>query len=124
MSPVAQTDFSGDMEKLEKMLGGASVAGANLKDLLTSKDQSDFAAYVRNVVRQADCPQAFSEATLTTSGVWSCGAGVTPPIAQVLHSKLQGVGTGKGLKATLHLSVVPRSVVSRGKESCGGDVGV
>lgn len=113
------------MEKLEKMLGGANVAGANLKDLLTSKDQSDFAAYVRNVVRQADCPQAFSEATLTTSGVWSCGAGVTPPIAQVLHSKLQGVGTGKGLKATLHLSVVPRSVVSRGKERCSGvDVGV
>lgn len=107
------TQVSGDMAKLEKMLG-APVAGANLKDLLTTKDQTDFAAYVRNVVRQADCPQAFSEATLTTSGVWSCGAGVTPPIAQVLHSKMQG--TNSKLQATLHLSVVPRSAVSSGKE--------
>ena len=107
------TQVSGDMAKLEKMLG-APVAGANLKDLLTTKDQTDFAAYVRNVVRQADCPQAFSEATLTTSGIWSCGAGVTPPIAQVLHSKMQG--TNSKLQATLHLSVVPRSAVSSGKE--------
>ena len=108
------TQMSGDMAKLENMLGGTQVAGANLKDLLTSKDQNDFAAYVRNVVRQADCPQAFSEATLTTSGIWSCGAGVTPPIAQVLHSKMQG--TNSKLQATLHLSVVPRSAVSHGKE--------
>lgn len=107
------TQVSGDMAKLEKMLG-APVAGANLKDLLTTKDQTDFAAYVRNVVRQADCPQAFSEATLTTSGIWSCGAGVTPPIAQVLHSKMQG--TNSKLQASLHLSVVPRSAVSSGKE--------
>mmetsp|Transcript_70353 Transcript_70353/g.115681 ORF Transcript_70353/g.115681 Transcript_70353/m.115681 type:complete len:727 (-) Transcript_70353:60-2240(-) len=105
--------MSGDMVKLEKMLG-APVAGANLKDLLTTKDQNDFAAYVRNVVRQADCPQAFSEATLTTSGIWSCGAGVTPPIAQVLHSKMQG--SHAKLQASLHLSVVPRSAVSHGKE--------
>lgn len=107
--------MSGDMVKLEKMCG-KSVAGANLKDLLTKKDQNDFAAYVRNVVRQADCPQAFSEATLTTSGVWSCGAGITPPIAQVLHSKIQG--TNSKLQATLHLSVVPRSAMSSGKEPC------
>lgn len=105
--------MSGDMVKLEKMCG-KSVAGANLKDLLTKKDQNDFAAYVRNVVRQADCPQAFSEATLTTSGVWSCGAGITPPIAQVLHSKIEG--TNSKLQATLHLSVVPRSAMSSGKE--------
>ena len=105
--------MSGDMVKLEKMCG-KSVAGANLKDLLTKKDQNDFAAYVRNVVRQADCPQAFSEATLTTSGVWSCGAGITPPIAQVLHSKIEG--TNSKLQATLHLSVVPRSAMSAGKE--------
>lgn len=75
----------------------------------------EFTQYLRNVVRQADCPQAFSEATLTTSGLWSCGAGVMPPIAQVLHSKMTGASQVR-LNATLHLSVVPRSAVSHGKE--------
>ncbi|CAK9091366.1 unnamed protein product [Durusdinium trenchii] len=105
---------SGDMLKLEKMLG-CPVAGANLKDLLAQeKDRTDFSEYVRNVVRQADCPQAFSEATLTTSGVWSCGAGVTPPMAQVLHSKVRA-GSAQ-FRATIHLSVVPRSAMSNCKE--------
>ncbi|CAJ1418102.1 unnamed protein product [Effrenium voratum] len=105
--------ISGDMEKLEKILG-CHVAGANLKDLLAGEeDRADFSAYVRNVVRQADSPQAFSEATLTTGGVWSCGASM-PPIAQVLHSKMKA--KGPQMNATLHLSVVPRSAVSMGKE--------
>ena len=37
-----------------------------------------------------------------------------PPIAQVLHSKM--TSTNSKLHATLHLSVVPRSAVSHGKE--------
>mmetsp|Transcript_36520 Transcript_36520/g.85563 ORF Transcript_36520/g.85563 Transcript_36520/m.85563 type:complete len:732 (+) Transcript_36520:55-2250(+) len=107
--------YSGDMLKLEKMLGN-SVAGRNLADLLHEQsDKVEFTQYLRNVVRQADCPQAFSEATLTTSGLWSCGAGVMPPIAQVLHSKMTGASQVR-LNATLHLSVVPRSAVSHGKE--------
>ena len=121
--------MSGDMQKLEKMLGCA-VAGTNLKDLLAGEesrldhnhrvvhvgqccphhdvrlmssdsdsqfvacvktllahqeDKSDFSAYVRNVVRQADCPQG-SEVSLSTQGIWTCSAGSMPPIAQVLHS--------------------------------------
>ena len=51
------------------------------------EDKSDFAAYVRNVVRQADCPQG-SEVSLSTQGIWTCSAGSMPPIAQVLHSNL------------------------------------
>jgi len=109
------SSYSGDMTKLEKILG-TSVAGANLKDLLSDSDRSDFASYVRNVVRQADCPQSFSEATLTTQGAWACGSGSMPPIAQVLHSKMQASSTGPKMEATLHLSVVPRSAVSFGKE--------
>mmetsp|Transcript_48549 Transcript_48549/g.113323 ORF Transcript_48549/g.113323 Transcript_48549/m.113323 type:complete len:726 (-) Transcript_48549:215-2392(-) len=107
------SQMSGDMWKLEKMLN-CKVASANLKDLLQDQDQEDFVSYVRNVVRQADCPQAFSEATLTTSGIWSCGANVMPPIAQVLHSKMQAAPGP--LRARLHLSVVPRSAVTSGKE--------
>ncbi|CAE7397901.1 unnamed protein product [Symbiodinium sp. CCMP2456] len=107
--------YSGDMTKLEKILG-YGVSGANLKDLLAGEDQkSDFSAYVRNVVRQADCPQAFNAATLSTQGVWSCDSGAMPPIAQVLHSKIQQKSKQK-LNTTLHLSVVPRSALSLGKE--------
>ena len=107
--------YSGDMTKLEKILG-YGVSGANLKDLLAGEDQkSDFSAYVRNVVRQADCPQAFNAATLSTQGVWSCDSGAMPPIAQVLHSKIQQKSNQK-LNTTLHLSVVPRSALSLGKE--------
>ena len=107
--------YSGDMSKLEKILG-YQVSGANLKDLLAGEEQkSDFSAYVRNVVRQADCPQAFNAATLSTQGVWSCDSGAMPPIAQVLHSKIQQK-TRQKLNTTLHLSVVPRSAVSSGKE--------
>ena len=110
------------------------------------EDKSDFAAYVRNVVRQADCPQG-SEVSLSTQGIWTCSAGSMPPIAQVLHSNLARrpiisswertslipihlaqlrtrMAKGKmlsktsqtRLSATLHLSVVPRSAVSHGKE--------
>lgn len=71
----------GDMEKLEKTLGVA-VAGRNLMDLLASDSRVDFAAYVRNVVRQADA----RELTLSCSGTWC----QQPPLAQVLHSKVQG----------------------------------
>ena len=107
--------YSGDMTKLEKILG-YGVSGANLKDLLAGEDQkSDFSAYVRNVVRQADCPQAFNAATLSTQGVWSCDSGAMPPIAQVLQSKIQQKSNQK-LNTTLHLSVVPRSALSLGKE--------
>ncbi|CAK8995015.1 unnamed protein product [Durusdinium trenchii] len=107
--------MSGDMEKLEKMLG-CRVAGANLRDLLAGEeDKSDFAAYVRNVVRQADCPQG-SEVSLSTQGIWTCSGGSMPPIAQVLHSKMLSKPTSARLSATLHLSVVPRSAVSQGKE--------
>ena len=107
--------YSGDMAKLEKILGYA-VSGANLKDLLAGEEQkNDFSAYVRNVVRQADCPQAFNSATLSTQGAWSCDAGAMPPIAQVLHSKIQQKSQQK-LNTTLHLSVVPRSALSLGKE--------
>ncbi|CAL1172347.1 unnamed protein product, partial [Cladocopium goreaui] len=107
--------MSGDMEKLEKMLG-CRVAGANLKDLLAGEeDKSDFSAYVRNVVRQADCPQG-SEVSLSTQGIWTCSAGSMPPIAQVLHSKMMSKTSQSRLSATLHLSVVPRSAVSHGKE--------
>jgi len=107
--------MSGDMEKLEKMLG-CRVAGANLKDLLAGEeDKSDFSAYVRNVVRQADCPQG-SEVSLSTQGIWTCSAGSMPPIAQVLHSKMMSKTRQSRLSATLHLSVVPRSAVSHGKE--------
>jgi len=107
--------YSGDMLKLEKILG-YKVAGANLKDLMAGEDQKDdFSAYVRNVVRQADCPQAFSSATLSTQGAWSCDSGAMPPIAQVLHSKMSQKSKQK-LSTTLHLSVVPRSAVSFGKE--------
>ena len=107
--------YSGDMTKLEKILG-YGVSGANLKDLLAGEEQkSDFSAYVRNVVRQADCPQAFNAATLSTQGVWSCDSGAMPPIAQVLHSKIQQKSKQK-LNTTLHLSVVPRSALSLGKE--------
>ena len=49
------------------------------------EDKSDFSAYVRNVVRQADCPQG-SDVSLSTQGIWTCSAGSMPPIAQVLHS--------------------------------------
>ena len=93
--------YSGDMLKLEKMLGpDCRVAGANLRDLLAEpSDKAEFSSYLRNVVRQADCPQAFSEATLTTSGLWSCGAGVMPPIAQAgpcvsNPSSVRFLGTG------------------------------
>ena len=107
--------YSGDMSKLEKILG-YSVSGANLKDLLAGEEQkTDFSAYVRNVVRQADCPQAFNAATLSTQGVWSCDSAAMPPIAQVLHSKIQQKSKQK-LNTTLHLSVVPRSALSLGKE--------
>ncbi|CAJ1404835.1 unnamed protein product [Effrenium voratum] len=106
-----------DMEKLEKILG-CHVAGANLKDLLAGEeDRADFSAYVRNVVRQADSPQAFSEATLTTGGGWSCGASM-PPIAQVLHSKMKA--KGPQMNATLHLSVVPRSAVEQWEGAAPG----
>ncbi|CAK9060266.1 unnamed protein product, partial [Durusdinium trenchii] len=106
--------MSGDMQKLEKMLG-TRVAGANLKDLLAGEeDKSDFSAYVRNVVRQADCPQG-SEVSLSTQGIWTCAGGAMPPIAQVLHSKMLSTSQSR-LSATLHLSVVPRSAVSHGKE--------
>ncbi|CAJ1450288.1 unnamed protein product [Effrenium voratum] len=103
--------LSGDMQKLEKILG-CRVAGANLKDLLaTEEDKTDFSAYVRNVLRQADSPQAFSEASLSTTGQW---AGAMPPIAQVLHSKM--LASASKMHATLHLSVVPRSALSHGRE--------
>ena len=72
---------SGDMEKLSKTLQVA-VKGRNLMDLLCLESRSDFAAYVRNVLRQADA----RELTLSPAGTW-CQA---PPIAQVLHSKVQG----------------------------------
>ncbi|CAK9076405.1 unnamed protein product [Durusdinium trenchii] len=105
----------GDMEKLEKMLG-TRVLGANLKDLLAGEeDKSDFSAYVRNVVRQADCPQG-TEVSLSTQGIWTCSGGSMPPIAQVLHSKMLSKTSQARLSATLHLSVVPRSAVSHGKE--------
>mmetsp|Transcript_43374 Transcript_43374/g.101230 ORF Transcript_43374/g.101230 Transcript_43374/m.101230 type:complete len:767 (-) Transcript_43374:126-2426(-) len=108
---------SGDMTKLEKVLG-CSIAGANLKDLLAGdQDRADFSSYVRNVVRQADCPQSFNEATLSTQGSWTCQSDAMPPIAQVLHSKMQcKVASGTRLDATIHLSVVPRSALSFGKE--------
>lgn len=108
---------SGDMTKLEKVLG-CPIAGANLKDLLAGdQDRADFSSYVRNVVRQADCPQSFNEATLSTQGSWTCKADAMPPIAQVLHSKMQcKVASGTRLDATIHLSVVPRSALSFGKE--------
>ncbi|CAE7345830.1 unnamed protein product [Symbiodinium sp. CCMP2456] len=108
---------SGDMTKLEKVLG-LPIAGANLKDLLAGdQDRADFSSYVRNVVRQADCPQSFNEATLSTQGSWTCQADAMPPIAQVLHSKMQcKVASGTRLDATIHLSVVPRSALSFGKE--------
>ncbi|CAE7343182.1 unnamed protein product [Symbiodinium natans] len=107
--------YSGDMTKLEKILG-YGVSGANLKDLLAGDEQKkDFSAYVRNVLRQADCPQAFNSATLSTQGSWSCDSGAMPPIAQVLHSKIQQKSQQK-LNTTLHLSVVPRSALSLGKE--------
>ncbi|CAE7253419.1 unnamed protein product [Symbiodinium pilosum] len=109
--------YSGDMGKLEKMLG-YPVSGANLQNLLAGdQDRSDFSSYVRNVVRQADCPQAFNEATLSTQGAWTCNTGSMPPIAQVLHSKMQcKVANGSKLDTTLHLSVVPRSAMTFGKE--------
>ncbi|CAE7209084.1 unnamed protein product, partial [Symbiodinium pilosum] len=107
--------YTGDMSKLEKILG-YPVSGTNLKDLLAGEEQrSDFSAYVRNVVRQADCPQAFNSATLSTQGMWSCDSAGMPPIAQVLHSKIQQKSKQK-LNTTLHLSVVPRSALSLGKE--------
>ncbi|CAE7552764.1 unnamed protein product, partial [Symbiodinium microadriaticum] len=101
----------------EKVLG-CPIAGANLKDLLAGdQDRADFSSYVRNVVRQADCPQSFNEAMLSTQGSWTCKADAMPPIAQVLHSKMQcKVASGTRLDATIHLSVVPRSALSFGKE--------
>lgn len=93
---------SGDMQKLEHMLG-CPVAGANLLDFLPAKeDQANFSAYIRNVLRQADAEA--SCAALKTCGTWDGG---TVPMAQVLHTKIQG--SGPTFQATLHLSVVPRS---------------
>jgi len=92
--------MSGDMGKLEKILG-CTVAGANFKDFLAESDRADFAAYLRNVIRQADFPQDTSDSV----ALWTENA--MPPIAQVLNSKLQG--REQKLTASLHLSVVPKS---------------
>ena len=67
--------MSGDMKKLEQMLG-CSIAGSNLKDLLVSEsDRADFASYLRNVLRQADSLTSPEAALWTDSSM--------PPIAQV-----------------------------------------
>lgn len=67
--------MSGDMKKLEQMLG-CSIAGSNLKDLLASEsDRADFASYLRNVLRQAD------SLTSPEAALWTDGS--MPPIAQV-----------------------------------------
>lgn len=104
------SQMSGDMGKLEKILG-CTVAGANFKDLLASEsDRIDFAAYLRNVIRQADFPGDTSE----SAALWTC-ENAMPPIAQVLNSKLQG--KEQKLTASVHLSVVPKSSgVGRGAE--------
>jgi len=75
--------MSGDMGKLEKILG-CTVAGANFKDLLASEsDRADFAAYLRNVIRQADFPQDTSESV----ALWTC-ENAMPPIAQANCPKI------------------------------------
>lgn len=99
--------MSGDMKKLEQMLG-CSIAGSNLKDLLASEsDRADFASYLRNVLRQAD------SLTSPEAALWTDGS--MPPIAQVLHSKMQG--KDQKFQASIHLSVVPKpSAVSHCRE--------
>jgi len=106
--------LSGDMSKLETILG-RPVGGVNLKELLEEKEAMAFSAYVRNVVRQAESPHAFSEVKLSTQGTWSCDAVEMPPIAQVLNCKMPSMAGGirsQILEATIHLSVVPRSTVN------------
>jgi len=104
--------YSGDMVKLESILG-STLAGKNFKDLLGQEEAEQFAAYIRNIVRQADSPQSF-DATLSTQGTWTCSDGVMPPIAQVLHSKM--LCKGQQLHVTIHMSIVPRSAVSFRRE--------
>ncbi|CAE7668293.1 PGC [Symbiodinium microadriaticum] len=94
-------DSPGDIGKLEKLLE-LPVSGLSLQDLLQGEQQqADFAAYLQNVVRQADAAT-------------SCAEGWTAPAAQVLHSTLR---RGQGVvQASLHLSVVPRSGATLGSE--------
>eukprot|EP00439_Symbiodinium_sp_Y106_P033864 s277_g4.t1 len=94
-------DSPGDIGKLEKLLE-LPVGGLSLQDLLQGEQQqADFAAYLQNVIRQADAAT-------------SCAEGWAAPAAQVLRSTLR---RGKGVvEASLHLSVVPRSAATLGSE--------
>lgn len=108
--------YSGDMSKLESILC-RPVGGSNFVDLLRDEEKDQFSAYVRNVLRQAEMPQTFSDATLSVQGEWNSGQ--MPPIAQVLNAKM-GCGqentATKQMDVSIHLSVVPRSAMSFGRE--------
>lgn len=98
---------SGDSRNLEHALG-RPVLGASVNELLAgASERRRFAAYVQNVWRQVS-KQPHGKASCQMS--WDDGdQSQIPPMAQVLHVKLDQSADQTPLHAVVHLSLVPQS---------------
>jgi len=106
-------DHGGDSAALESCLG-RSVLGHSVNELIADFDQQRFGAHVKNVLRHADSFQSHGAVPWPVlSDVAGRGERRMPPVAQVLHVRLEGsetAETGRSrISAAVHISTVAQS---------------